>query len=164
MNPIVTPGEAVGTARTNLFPADAPVCGVRRLLGVLYGCSINTLNTDVSMPLQYLLPNCNFIIRDVSINNAQINNGGTITNSATTATLGVFTAAAGGGTAIVSNAAISGLSALTGAGGNLQLTIATTGFLATQASNSTIFVRTGTAQGASTSATVDVYVWGEVLV
>ena len=92
-----------------------------------------------------------------------VNNGGTITNSMTTATLGAFTAAAGGGTAIVSNAALSGLTALTGAGGHLAMTVAATTFMYTQAANSSIYVRTGTAQGASTSATVDVYVLGVVL-
>ena len=162
MNPIITPGESIGTARSNLFPQDAPVCGVRRLLAVALGVSVNTLNTDLIVPLNLVLQNANWVITDVYVNNAQVNNGGTITNSMTTATLGVFTAAAGGGTAIVSNAALSGLTALTGAGGHLSMTVAGTTFLGTQAANPNIYVRTGTAQGATTSATVDVYVVGFV--
>jgi hypothetical protein len=163
MNPIITPGESVGSARTNLFPFDAPVCGVRRLLAVALGVSVNTLNTDQIVPINLVLAGANYIVTEFWVNNAQVNNGGTITNSMTTATLGVFTAAAGGGTAIVSNAALSGLTALTGAGGHLSMTIAGTTFLATQAANPSLYVRTGTAQGASTSATVDVYIWGIVL-
>ena len=162
MNPINVPGEAIGQARTNLFPADAPVAGVRRLIGVGLGVNINSANTDVIVPISWLLPTQNYLVTAIYINNAQINNGGTITNSATTATLGVFTASAGGGTAVVANAAISSLSALTGAGGSLALTVAAAGlgFMFTQTNNPNLFVRTGTAQGASTSATVDVYVEG----
>lgn len=162
MNPTVTVGESVSQSRTHLFPFDSPVVGVRRLLAVALGVSVNTLNTDFPITVG-VYPGQNYVVRDVSYNNAQVNNGGTITNSMTTATAGLFTAAAGGGTAIVSNAALSGLTALTGAGGNVQATIATTGFLATLAANPTLFFRTGTAQSATTSATVDVYIWGEVL-
>lgn len=162
MNPLVTPGEATGQARTNLWPADAPVCGVRRLLGVALGVSVNTLNTDFVMPLPWVLQSANFVITDFYVNNPQVNNGGTITNSMTTATMGAYTAAAAGGTAIVTPAALSGLTALTGAGGHLSMTVAATTFMYTQSANSSIYVRTGTAQGASTSATVDVYVIGIV--
>lgn len=162
MNPITTPGESIGTARTSLFVTDAPVTGVKRILGTALGVSVNTLNTDFVLTLNALLQNCNYVITDFYVNNPQVNNGGTITNSMTTATLGLFTAAAAGGTAIVSNAALAGLTGLTGAGGHLSMTIAGTTFMATQAANPTLYVRTGTAQGATTSATVDVYVLGMV--
>lgn len=162
MNPTTTVGEAVAQARTHLFPFDAPVVGVRRLLAIALGVPINTLNTDFPIPISAVAAGQNYVVRDVQVNNAQINNSGTITNSVTTATGGLFTAAAGGGTALVANAALSALTALTGAGGNLQMTVATTNFMATQTANPTLFWRTGTAQGAATSATVDVAIYGEV--
>lgn len=141
---------------------DSMVCGERRLIGVALGVNINTLNTDTAIPL-ILLAGANFVVRDFYVNNAVINNTGTITNSVTTATGGLFTAAAGGGTALVSNAALSGLTAATGAGGNLSMTIATTGFMANQTTQANVlYFRCGTAQGASTSAVVDCYVWADV--
>ena len=163
MNPIATPGEQIGSTRTNLFPFDAPVCGMRRIIAVALGVNINTASNDVAVAMNtYLLANANYIITGIYVNNAQINNGGTITNSATTATLSVRVGPGGTGTTIVTDAAISGLSALTGAGANLQLTLNSPNYLFTTANNPTLYVRTGTAQGASTSATVDVYFWGEV--
>jgi hypothetical protein len=71
--------------------------------------------------------------------------------SLTTAAAGVFTAPAAGGTAIVSNAA---LSALTSSTVVSQRTVAST---AAQ-SGQNLYVNVGTAQGAA--ATVDVYVYG----
>ena len=153
MNPLGTPGEQIGSARTNLFPQDAPVCGVRRLIGVVLGANVNQTNTDIPVPL-ILLPGCNFIISGISINNAS--------TSLTTATYGVFSAAAAGGVTIVTAAAV--LSGLTVATSNVNSTLAatatTTVFNQTTLSN-TLYFRVGTAQGSA--ATCDIYVWADVL-
>ena len=134
MNPITTPGEAVGCARSNLFVQDSLVCGVQRVIAIGLGVNMNTLNTDTTVSL-IGLPGSNYIVTGVYVNNAVVNNGGTITNSMTTAYAAVYTAASAGGTAIVSAAALSGLSALTGAGGSLSMSLATTGFMFTQSAN-----------------------------
>ena len=54
MLPITTPGEQVASARTNLFPQDAPVCGIERLIGVVIGANVNQTNTDIAVPLLLL--------------------------------------------------------------------------------------------------------------
>ena len=163
--PVVTVGEAISQARTNVFAQDAFVTGVRRLIGVALGVNINATNTDVTIPL-LLLSGTNFVVRAVMVNNAVVNNAGTITNSATTATaaLNTVAAAGAGNVVLVTAAALSGLTALTGAGSNLDMTLATQAVTLNQTTQANLlYFRTGTAQGASTSATVDVYVFGDVL-
>jgi len=71
--------------------------------------------------------------------------------SLTTAAAGVFTAPSAGGTAIVANAALSGL---TGSTVVSQRTVASTAIQTGQ----NLYVNVGTAQGAA--ATMDVYVYG----
>ena len=153
MNPIASPGNNVASARENLFPFDAPVCGISRLIGVVLGANVNQASTDISVPL-LLLPGANFIIDSIHINNASV--------SLTTATFGVFSAVAAGGVAIVTAGAV--LSSLTAATVNLVATLAatatTTVFNQTTQAN-TLYFRVGTAQGAA--ATCDVYIWGKVL-
>ena len=148
-----------------MFAQDTYVTGVRRLIGVGLGVNINSANTDVSIPL-LLLGSCNFVVRGVMVNNAVINNGGTITNSVTTATaaLNTVAAAGAGNVVLVTAAALSGLTTLTGSGSNLDMTLATQAVTLNQATQvNLLYFRTGTAQGASTSATVDVYIFGDVL-
>ena len=90
----------------------------------------------------------------------------TVTNSATTATaaLNTVAAAGAGNVVLVTAAALSGLTALNGAGSNLDMTLATQAVTLNQTTQANLlYFRTGTAQGASTSATVDVYVFGDVL-
>lgn len=152
MNPLVTPGDAIGNARENLFVQDARVTGVQRLIGVLLGVNANSAATDFPVPL-LLLAACNFEVTQCSLNNASI--------SLTTATAGLFTAAAAGGTPLAADQA---LAALTAPGKNLNLTMAAGA--ATNIWNQTtqanvLYFRIGTAQGAA--ATVDVYLWGKVL-
>ena len=156
MTPILAQGNSVGTSREGLFPFDAPVVGVTRLIGVLLGVNANSAATDFAIPLQ-LLPACNFVIDSVLLNNAS--------TSLTTATYGVFTAVAAGGITIVANAATN-LNTLTTAVSNLVGTLAATATTtvfngATLATPNPLYIRIGTAQGGA--ATVDVYVWGKVL-
>jgi len=155
-----TPSNSVSAARDNLFVVDAPIAGVRRIIGYVLGANLNQTSTDIPIPL-LLLPNQNFVVVAFTVNNAS--------TSLTTATLGLFTAASGGGTALVSDAA---LSALTAANKHLAMTVAsggTTGWWANFATGTsgstlgtagTLFARTGTAQGAA--ATADLWVWGDV--
>jgi hypothetical protein len=121
------------------------------------GCArtvnLNSANTDFSFTAT--VPTTNWRVLEIRVNNT-----GT-TASITTATLGVFTAAAGGGTALAVNQGLTALTA-TGAGnsGNSMALIAdvtpwrTTG-------GGTWFARVGTAQGAA--ATADVCVYGQAL-
>jgi hypothetical protein len=153
MNPIASVGNMVSTAREQLFPQDAPVCGITRLIGVVLGANVNQTNTDIAVPL-ILLPGANFIIDSVLINNASI--------SLTTATFGVFSAVSAGGVTIVTAAAV--LSGLTTTTSNLVATLAataTTTVLNQTTVANNLYFRVGTAQGAA--ATCDVYIWGKVL-
>ena len=153
MNPVVTAGESVGTARSNLFVQDAPVTGIRRLIGVALGVNLNQTNTDIAIPL-ILIAGCNFVPSAVTINNAS--------TSLTTATFGVFSAAGGTGVTIVTAGAA--LSSLTAATSNLNATLAataTTTVLNQTTQANTLYFRVGTAQGAA--ATADVYIWADVL-
>jgi hypothetical protein len=153
MNPIATAGEQVGSARTNLFPQDAPVCGVRRLIGVVLGANLNQTNTDIAIPL-ILIPGANFIVSGVTINNASV--------SLTTATFGVFSATAASGVTIVTAGAV--LSGLTVATSNLNASLAATAIttvLNQTTQSNQLYFRVGTAQGAA--ATADIYVWADVL-
>ena len=132
---------------------DAPVTGVRRLIGVALGVNLNQTNTDIAIPL-ILLPGCNFVPSAVMINNASV--------SLTTATFGVFSAAGGTGVTIVTASAA--LSSLTTATSNLNATLAataTTTVLNQATLSNTLYFRVGTAQGAA--ATADVYIWADVL-
>jgi hypothetical protein len=152
MNPILAVGNSIGTAREALFPFDAPVCGMSRLIGVLLKVNVNSGTTDYAVPL-ILLPGCNFVINKLMLNNAS--------TSLTTATAGVFTATGGGGIALAADQVLSGLTTTTS---NLNLTLAagaTTNVLNQTTQANTLYFRCGTAQGAA--ATVDVYLFADVL-
>lgn len=111
-----------------------------RLLGSYRGVNANAAATDHPIPI---LNSSDYSVFQVVVTNASI--------SLSTATGGLFSDVAGGGTAVVSNAA---LSALTGPTIVNQRTIASTA----RRSEQTLYWRTGTAQGAA--ATFDVYVFG----
>jgi hypothetical protein len=156
MNPITFGGKRLGSVRDTTFVNDSYVHGVRRIIGYALSVNVNQTNTDVPITL-LLNPGANAVVRDLMVNNAS--------TSLTNATAGLFTAAAGGGTAIVSNAA---LSALTTATTNLEMTIATTAFIVNQTTQfsttlaaSVLYLRIGTAQGSA--ATADFYIWGDVI-
>ena len=110
-----------------------------RLLAYFQGVNVNATG-DTVLPI---INSTTYSVSNVVMTNASV--------SLTTAAAGVFTAPAAGGTAIVSNAA---LSALTSSTVVSQRTVAST---AAQ-SGQNLYVNVGTAQGAA--ATVDVYVYG----
>jgi hypothetical protein len=155
MNLLLLSGNRVADAKTNKFFTEAPVCGVTRIIGYALGVNANSATTDNAIDLK-VLPGANFIVTKVQLNNASI--------SLTTATASLYTAtggSGGSGTALVADAA---LSAMTSTTYNLVMTLAAAASntvlnQATLANN--LYFRIGTAQGAA--ATVDVYIWGEVL-
>jgi hypothetical protein len=150
MQPIQYGGDGVGNSRSTLFHSDSQAHGIRRVVSQAIGVNVNQTNTDIIIPLM-LLPGANFIIRGVSLNNAS--------TSLTTATAGVFTAAGGTGTTIVTSSA---LSSLTSATVNFDMTLATQAIVLNQNTQANLmYFRVGTAQGAA--ATVDVYIWADVL-
>lgn len=102
---------------------------------------INSAATDVA---EFTIPYSKYIVRRVTITNASTSLG------ASAATLGVFTAATGGGTTIVTDATITALSAAS------KFTDMTIALNADSTTSSSIFVRNGTAHGGA--ATVDVYI------
>jgi len=110
-----------------------------RLLASYQGVNANNVG-DTVLPL---LDSSSYSVKFVVFTNAS--------TSLTTAYAGVFTAPAAGGTAIVSNAA---LSALTGSTVVSERTVASTAVQTGQ----NLYVNVGTAQGAA--ATFDVYVYG----
>lgn len=110
-----------------------------RLLAVYQGVNANVTG-DTVLPI---INSTTYSVKNVVFTNASI--------SLTTATAGVFTAPAAGGTAIVADAA---LSALTGSTVVSERTVATTAAKTGQ----NLYVNVGTAQGAA--ATFDVYVYG----
>jgi hypothetical protein len=110
-----------------------------RLLAYFQGVNVNATG-DTVLPI---INSTTYSVSNVVMTNASV--------SLTTAAAGVFTAPAAGGTAIVSNAA---LTALTSSTVVSQRTVAST---AAQ-SGQNLYVNVGTAQGAA--ATVDVYVYG----
>ena len=110
-----------------------------RLLAVYQGVNANATG-DTVLPI---INSTSYSVKNVVFTNASI--------SLTTAAAGLFTAPAAGGTGIVANAALSGLSASTVVS---ERTVAST---ATQTAQK-LYVNVATAQGAA--ATFDVYVYG----
>ena len=111
-----------------------------RLLAVFTGVNVNATGDQAVLPIAN---STNYSVSNVVFTNAS--------TSLTTAAAGLFTGPAGSGTAIVANAALSGL---TGPTVVSQRTVAAT---ATQAGQN-LYLNVGTAQGAA--ATMDVYVYG----
>jgi len=111
-----------------------------RLLGVAKGVNVNATGDQAVIQL---INTTTFSVYTVVFVNASI--------SLTTAAAGLFTAPGAGGTAIVANAALSGL---TGPTVRSDRTVAST-------ATSTVdylYLNVGTAQGAA--ATMDVYIYG----
>lgn len=111
-----------------------------RLLAVAKGVNLNTTGDSVIMNV---INAVSYSVANVVCANASI--------SLTTALAGLFTAAAAGGTAIVANAVLSGL---TGPTIVSQRTVASTAVQTGQQ----LYLNVGTSQGAA--ATMDVYVYG----
>jgi hypothetical protein len=110
-----------------------------RLLASAQGVNVNAA-ADTVMPI---INSSRWSVSNVVFTNASI--------SLSTATAGVFTAPSGGGTAIVADAALSGLSAASVVS---QRTVAST---AAQTGDN-LYLDVGTVQGAA--ATMDVFVYG----
>ena len=125
---------------TTIHPSNLATNQAIRLLAVATGVNVNATGDQATLQINN---STNYSVSNVVFTNAS--------TSLTTAAAGLFTAPSAGGTAIVSNAA---LSALTGSTVVSQRTVAST---ATQSAQN-LYLNVGTAQGAT--ATMDVYVYG----
>ena len=125
---------------TTIHPSNLATNQAIRLLAVATGVNVNATGDQAVLQINN---STNYSVSNVVFTNASV--------SLTTAAAGLFTAPSAGGTAIVSNAA---LSALTGSTVVSQRTVAST---ATQSAQN-LYLDVGTAQGAT--ATMDVYVYG----
>ena len=133
---MANPGPA---STTSTHPSGLATNQAIRLLASAQGVNVNS-TADTAMPII----NCSrWSVSNVVFTNASI--------SLTTATAGVFTAPAAGGTGIVADAALSGLTAASVVS---QRTVAST---AAQTGDY-LYLDVGTAQGAA--ATMDVFVYG----
>jgi len=133
---MANPGPAVtSSAHPQLVGSNQAL----RLLAVYQGVNANATG-DTVLPI---INSTSYSVKNVVFTNASI--------SLTTAAAGLFTAPSAGGTGIVANAALSGLSASTVVS---ERTVATTAAQTAQ----NLYVNVATAQGAA--ATFDVYVYG----
>ena len=133
---MANPGPATTVAN---HPANLASNQAIRLLASYQSVNVNATG-DTVLPINNT---SSYSVSNVIFTNASV--------SLTTAAAGLFTAPSAGGTAIVSNAA---LSAMTGSTVVSQRTVASTA----QQTGQNLYVNVGTAQGAA--ATMDVYVYG----
>lgn len=133
---MANPGPASST--TN-HPQNVVSNQALRLLGFAQGVNLNATG-DTVIPI---INSTTYSVANVILTNASV--------SLTTAAAGLFTGAGAGGTAIVSNAALSGA---TGPTVVSQRTVASTAAQTGQ----NLYWNVGTAQGAA--ATGDVYIYG----
>lgn len=173
--PFAWGGTRVGEATNQNFATKGNPFGVVRLIAAGLNINANLASTDFQLQVGQILnfaglgtagtvvtstvpiyPSTWVAGQTYNIQQIQYNNPST---SLTTATAGVFSAAAAGGVTIVTSAALSGLTstAVNAAGSLVIPTLANT----TTAYNKTdLYFRIGTAQGAA--ATLDVYIFGVV--
>lgn len=130
------PGPATTVAN---HPSNLATNQAIRLLASFQSVNLNAAG-DTVLPI---INTDRYGVSNVIFTNASV--------SLTTAAAGLFTAPSAGGTAIVSNAA---LSAMTSASVVSQRTVASTAAISGQ----NLYVNVGTAQGAA--ATMDVFVYG----
>ena len=130
------PGPATTVAN---HPSNLATNQAIRLLASFQSVNLNA-SGDTVLPI---INTDRYGVSNVIFTNASV--------SLTTAAAGLFTAPSAGGTAIVSNAA---LSAMTSASVVSQRTVASTAAISGQ----NLYVNVGTAQGAA--ATMDVFVYG----
>jgi len=133
---MANPGPATTVAN---HPANLASNQAIRLLASYQSVNVNATG-DTVLPINNT---SSYSVSNVIFTNASV--------SLTTAAAGLFTAPSAGGTAIVSNAA---LSAMTSSTVVSQRTVASTA----QQTGQNLYVNVGTAQGAA--ATMDVYVYG----
>ena len=134
---MANPGPAT---TTTIHPQSITSNQAIRLLAVATGVNVNATGDQATLQI---INSTNYSVSNVVFTNAS--------TSLTTAAAGLFTAPSAGGTAIVANAALSGLTASSVVS---QRTVAST---ATQSAQN-LYLNVGTAQGAA--ATMDVYVYG----
>ena len=111
-----------------------------RLLAVATSVNVNATGDQATLSI---INSSNYSVSNVVFTNASV--------SLSSAAAGLFTAPSAGGTGVVSNAALSALSASTVVS---QRTVASTAIQSGQ----NLYLNVGTAQGAT--ATMDVYVYG----
>jgi hypothetical protein len=133
---MANPGPATTVAN---HPSQLSTNQAIRLLASFQSVNVNATG-DTVLPI---LNTTSYSVSNVIVTNATV--------SLSSAAAGLFTAPAAGGTAIVSNAALSAMSASTVVS---QRTVASTAAQTGQ----NLYVNVGTAQGAA--ATMDVYVYG----
>lgn len=133
---MANPGPA---STTTNHPQNVTSNQAIRLLGVAQGVNLNATG-DTVIPI---INSTTYSVSNVILTNASV--------SLTTAQAGLFSAAGGGGTAVVSNAALSGA---TGPTVVSQRTVASTATL----TGPYLYWNVGTAQGAA--ATGDIYIYG----
>lgn len=134
---MANPGPA---SSTTIHPSSLASNQAIRLLGVATGVSVNATGDQAVIAINN---STNYSISNVVFTNASI--------SLSSAAAGLFTAPSAGGSGIVANAALSGL---TGSTVVSQRTVASTAIQTGQ----NLYLNVGTAQGAA--ATMDVYVYG----
>lgn len=137
----VTLAKIAGALNSNA-PAPGPMTFVVR--------SVN-LNAAADTPVYITLPTGykRFKVTDVTVANAS--------TSLTTATLGVYTAVAAGGQAIVTTTALSSITASTDNTAANMMTMTLAAGTATESSTAlTLYAHVGTAQGAAATADVSV--------
>ena len=134
---MANPGPA---STTTIHPQNVASNQAIRLLAVATGVNVNATGDQAVLPIANTT---NYSVSNVVFTNAS--------TSLTTAAAGLFTSPSAGGTAIVANAALSGLTASTVVS---QRTVASTAIQSAQ----NLYLNVGTAQGAA--ATMDVYVYG----
>ena len=134
---MANPGPAT---TTTIHPQNVASNQAIRLLAVATGVNVNATGDQAVLQV---VNTTNYSVSNVVFTNASV--------SLTTAAAGLFTAPSAGGTAIVSNAA---LSALTSSTVVSQRTVASTAIQSAQ----NLYLNVGTAQGAA--ATMDIYVYG----
>jgi hypothetical protein len=131
---------AAPNSTSTIHPSNLATNQAIRLLAVATGVNVNSTGDQATLAINNA--------SSYSVSNVVFTNAST---SLTTAAAGLFTAPAAGGTGLVANAALSGLSASTVVS---QRTVASTALQTAQ----NLYLNVGTAQGAA--ATMDVYVYG----
>ncbi len=152
--PSINPGPAI-TSTASLLAVLAPQTSVNansqgqgtnalRLLAVGRGLSLSGTGDTALLPI---INSSSWSVANIVITNSQISGAG---GSIATAAVGLFTAAAAGGTALKANAALASNTSQTVV---FQATVATTALQSVQA----IYVNVGTALA---GATADFFVYG----
>lgn len=137
-----------GPYAAQIQAALASTPGYTGLFASALGVNVNSANSDVAT---LTIPYAKYIVRRIVVTNASVSLVGS------SASLAFFTAAAGGGTAVSSNATMTALTATTKF---IDRTLAA-GVTADVLTAPVIYIRCGGAHGSA--ATVDVYFYGEIL-